>query len=210
MFQFPTFAFHNNVEWYALRVPGCPIRIPADRFVFANPRGFSQLITSFVAFQSLGIPHVPLFTFISPSGLSLRRAGYDKYTLASLIFYGLPYCHWGQICTCRGGNAIFQWTLFILIFALVLFHHVKDLFFNCQPLPSLRSSGQSIVVWRGIEPLFQLKMENWKWLYDSFSVSKGFPFSTFVSPTDFKHHYFFILRQARLPSASLIHSLRNL
>ena len=85
MFQFPTFAFHHPVEWYPLQVPGCPIRISADRFVFANPRGFSQLITSFVAFQSPGIPHVPLFTFISPSGVSLRTAGYDKYTLASLI-----------------------------------------------------------------------------------------------------------------------------
>ena len=76
------------MEWYNLLVPGCPIRISADRFVFANPRGFSQLITSFVAFQSPGIPHVPLFTFISPSGVHLPRenaAGYDKYTLASLI-----------------------------------------------------------------------------------------------------------------------------
>ena len=52
-------------RWYNLLVSGCPIRIPADRFVFANPRSFSQLITSFIAFQSLGILHVPLFTFFS-------------------------------------------------------------------------------------------------------------------------------------------------
>ena len=58
----------HYMEWYNLLVPGCPIRISADRFVFANPRGFSQLITSFFAFQSLGIPHVPLFTFFSPTG----------------------------------------------------------------------------------------------------------------------------------------------
>ena len=56
-------------ECYNAIVTGCPIRISADRFVFANPRGFSQLITSFIAFQSLGIPHVPLFTFFSPTGL---------------------------------------------------------------------------------------------------------------------------------------------
>ena len=61
------------MEWYNLLVPGCPIRISADRFVFANPRGFSQLITSFFAFQSLGIPHVPLFTFFSPSGSTLKE-----------------------------------------------------------------------------------------------------------------------------------------
>ena len=117
MFQFPTFAFHCSVECHDLLMTGCPIRIPADRFVFANPRGFSQLITSFVAFQSPGIPHVPLFTFISPPGVSLRRAGYDKYTLASLI------------CS----NELFL----VLFFALVLFHHVKDLLFNCYPTCTL-------------------------------------------------------------------------
>src|SRR5690606_24259604 len=35
-------------------------RIPADQFVCADPRGFSQLIASFVASGSLGIPHTPL------------------------------------------------------------------------------------------------------------------------------------------------------
>ena len=63
----------HYTEWYNLLVPGCPIRISADRFVFANPRSFSQLITSFIAFQSLGIPHVPLFTFFSPSGSTLKE-----------------------------------------------------------------------------------------------------------------------------------------
>jgi hypothetical protein len=41
---------------------GCPIRTPADQFVRADPRGFSQLIASFFASESLGIPHAPLFT----------------------------------------------------------------------------------------------------------------------------------------------------
>ncbi len=45
--------------------PGCPIRICADQFLFANPRTFSQLTTSFVASKSLGIPHAPLFTFFN-------------------------------------------------------------------------------------------------------------------------------------------------
>ena len=43
---------------------GCPIRIPVDQFVFANPHGFSQLITSFFASESLGIPHTPLHYFL--------------------------------------------------------------------------------------------------------------------------------------------------
>ena len=39
--------------------PGCPIRISADHWAFAPPRGFSQLITSFFASESQGIPHAP-------------------------------------------------------------------------------------------------------------------------------------------------------
>ena len=57
--------------WYAFRVPGCPIRTPADRRPFAPPRGFSQLVASFFASGSLGIPRAPLHT--SPrSALGLR------------------------------------------------------------------------------------------------------------------------------------------
>ena len=43
---------------------GCPIRTPADQFPFADPRSFSQLITSFFASESLGIPHTPFLTSI--------------------------------------------------------------------------------------------------------------------------------------------------
>ena len=46
--------------YYTFSIVGCPIRISADRFVCANPRSFSQLITSFFASESLGIPHTPL------------------------------------------------------------------------------------------------------------------------------------------------------
>lgn len=60
MFQFPGFA--HLAVYYTFSIVGCPIRTPADQFVFANPRSFSQLITSFFASESLGIPHTPLFT----------------------------------------------------------------------------------------------------------------------------------------------------
>ena len=46
-----------------LRAAGCPIRTPADQWSFAPPRGFSQLIASFIASQSLGILRAPLSTF---------------------------------------------------------------------------------------------------------------------------------------------------
>ena len=60
MFQFPGFA--PLAGWHAFSMPGCPIRTPADHIVRADPRSFSQLITSFLASESLGIPHAPLFS----------------------------------------------------------------------------------------------------------------------------------------------------
>ncbi len=61
MFQFPTFAYLNDIP--AARRVGCPIRISTDQLVLANPRSFSQLITSFFASESLGIPRAPLITY---------------------------------------------------------------------------------------------------------------------------------------------------
>ena len=43
---------------------GYPIQKSPDQILFANPRSFSQLTTSFFASKSLGIPHTPLFTFL--------------------------------------------------------------------------------------------------------------------------------------------------
>ena len=63
MFQFSGFA-HLSV-YYVFNIVGCPIRISADQSVCASPRSFSQLITSFFASESLGIPHTLLFTSIN-------------------------------------------------------------------------------------------------------------------------------------------------
>ena len=51
--------------------PGSPIRISADPGAFASPRGFSQLVTSFFASESLGILHAP---FVTPLFLNARYA----------------------------------------------------------------------------------------------------------------------------------------
>ena len=40
------------------------IQKSSDQFSFANPRGLSQLTTSFFASKSLGIPHTPFITFL--------------------------------------------------------------------------------------------------------------------------------------------------
>ena len=60
MFQFPGFAPCCQGDTC---VSGCPIRISADLVMFANPRSFSQLTTSFFASKSLGILHSPLLYF---------------------------------------------------------------------------------------------------------------------------------------------------
>ena len=62
MFQFPTFASYFHMISRSLAM-GCPIRVSADRFVFANPRSLSQLVTPFFASESQGILRTPLVTF---------------------------------------------------------------------------------------------------------------------------------------------------
>ena len=49
-------------ERQAFSLPGSPIRMSADQFLFADPRSFSQLTTSFVVFGSQGILRSPLFS----------------------------------------------------------------------------------------------------------------------------------------------------
>ena len=72
-------------------LPGCidfintgfPIRTLPDRFLFADPRYFSQLITSFFASESLGIPHTPLVTFF----VSLNSINYYFLDCSSVFVY---------------------------------------------------------------------------------------------------------------------------
>ena len=48
--------------------PGCPIRRSTGQWVFAPRRGLSQLVTSFIASESQGIPHAPLLHSVIRSG----------------------------------------------------------------------------------------------------------------------------------------------
>ena len=50
---------------YHLGMMGCPIRRSTGLGLFAPYRGFSQLITSFFASESLGILHAPFVTFLA-------------------------------------------------------------------------------------------------------------------------------------------------
>ena len=51
-----------SAECRTLSPAGSPIRISPDPGPFAPPRSFSQLVTSFFASKSLGIPRAPLFS----------------------------------------------------------------------------------------------------------------------------------------------------
>ena len=70
MFQFPAFASAFTRMSGSLPT-GCPIRTSAGHGAFATRRSFSQLVTSFFASESQGIPHAPLwfrYLFFQPSG----------------------------------------------------------------------------------------------------------------------------------------------
>ncbi len=65
MFQFPGFPSRLTPGQLVFNQLGCPIRTSTDQRLFAPPRSFSQLITSFVVSESLGIRHAPLFASYS-------------------------------------------------------------------------------------------------------------------------------------------------
>ena len=55
-------AIYSRARWQALRLPGYPIRKSGYRQIFAPTPGLSQLVTSFFAWQLLGILLGPFFT----------------------------------------------------------------------------------------------------------------------------------------------------
>ena len=80
MFQFPGFACR-----LVFNQPGFPIRTFTDQRLFATPRNFSQLTTSFVASESLGIPRMPLFCFLQNNKHIVYRLFISS--LMSLCFF---------------------------------------------------------------------------------------------------------------------------
>ena len=96
MFQFPALA-PEMIRWRVFNTPGCPIRKSPDQRLFAPPRSLSQLITSFIASESQGIRHAPLFTFLihSPT-LACQRDDIWGGTFSSLLLkllFACTICH---------------------------------------------------------------------------------------------------------------------
>ena len=88
MFQFPGFpcisyVFTYTYPWFSWM--GFPIRISADRRIFASPRRFSQLITSFFGFQCQGIHHA-LFFCLTISTYSVMSDGLFNLSIALVCF----------------------------------------------------------------------------------------------------------------------------
>ena len=80
MFQFPGLAWSMTISL----LMGFPIRKSTDRRLFAPPRSLSQLITSFFASESQGIPHAPF------SSRCTFQEVYDLLVYFRLAF-ALPY-----------------------------------------------------------------------------------------------------------------------
>ena len=63
-----------SAGYQVFNLVGCPIRRSRDQRPFAPTPGLSQLITSFIACESLGIRHTPFSTF-ARTGLALGKPG---------------------------------------------------------------------------------------------------------------------------------------
>ncbi len=72
----------------------CLIRTPADQVLFADPRSFSQLTTSFFASESLGIPHTPFLTSFRFTYVLVARDTfvYPNLFLLLIIYSFSPVC----------------------------------------------------------------------------------------------------------------------
>ena len=76
MFQFPGFpSIRYGLAYGSMRSShrGFPIRISPDLWIFAPPRSFSQLVTSFIGSQCLGIHPAPFMLdhYGLPSAIAL-------------------------------------------------------------------------------------------------------------------------------------------
>ena len=87
MFQFPSFALAIR-QCRAFNPTGCPIRTSPDLYLFAVPRSFSQLTTSFFASESLGIHLTLLLPSFLAFLISVHLPMYAEKLLAfEIVFY---------------------------------------------------------------------------------------------------------------------------
>ncbi len=84
MFQFPGLA-PRLLGSIPIARNGLSHWVPADRFVFANPRRFSQLVAPFIASESQGIPRTPFVTFFNNENPYIVSSN-PRYSVIRKIF----------------------------------------------------------------------------------------------------------------------------
>ena len=84
---------------YVFNIVGCPIRTHTDQKLFAPPRIFSQLTTSFVVSGSQGIPHALLFHFHILSPMT-QFTQHNTLVISKFLkpYYLSPLLHYSQPC----------------------------------------------------------------------------------------------------------------
>ena len=96
MFQFtgfPSIRYGLAYGWLEFFQPGFPIQISADRWIFAPPRSFSQLITSFVGSWCQGILPTLLLAWSFWSGFlsSFWVLFYSFLSRSKIEFLAIPW-----------------------------------------------------------------------------------------------------------------------
>ena len=94
MFQFPGFpSIRYGLAYGYMRSShvGFPIRISPDQWIFAPPRSFSQLVTSFIGSQCPGIHPAPFMLdhYGLPSAIALASGFFLMNCPAPLIAFGM-------------------------------------------------------------------------------------------------------------------------
>ena len=127
MFQFSGFA-HLSV-YYVFNIVGCPIQVFTDHIVCANPRNFSQLITPFIASESLGIPHTPLFCLLYRRCIATSLRIVINHNTCSFYFllFLISICQWTfALRNSNFLNSKFQQLEFVISFLKFAFKLVEN------------------------------------------------------------------------------------
>lgn len=138
MFQFT--GFTPIARWHVFNMPGCPIRISTDQKVCAPPRSFSQLITSFVVSESLGIRHTPLLNLLYFL-LQYFHTIMNSFIIYKKILFCLKYCYSKHLYLFDSYDIILpicQWTLWIATdnkLSILILQYSRDNINYLQELP---------------------------------------------------------------------------
>ena len=148
MFQFtgfPPYTYVFSARWQESLLPGCPIQISAALSVFATPRSFSQLITSFIGSQCQGIRPAPYIAWpnkgmrisnkladrCSHQIRSIFRNAYDAVIHPGIAEQStdvsIPYC----ICSYIELYGPFLITTFPHIWCIALLIHASYVLLHC-------------------------------------------------------------------------------